>query len=235
MPTLLVILLLLASPSLHADPRQLQTAAAPAWLNSVGKLTVPGQKWRQGENHHYQEHCSATLLEGPNTGSAHFVLSAWHCLEHYRDLSLAIAFSLPRQTIERRAAVVISGGSMQADWALLRLDSPVTITTTVIPWAEPLQPGAAAVTSAGYSRDLPASLNGALLSYHSDCQVTAYTPSLVSTDCKAAKGASGGPLVSAIDGQIRLVGVLSSGDGQQLSQFVPATQFIRRIRPYLTR
>jgi hypothetical protein len=242
MPSLLLLLLLIATSSLHADPRRLHDASAPSWLASVGKLTVPGQKWEDGENRHYEENCSGMLLTttrpGDRAGSRHsarYVLSAWHCLEYYHDLSMAISFSLPDTAIQRQAAVVISGGSMAADWALLRLDQAISVADPVVLWTEPAIAGATMLTSAGYSRDLAAADGGRLLSYHPLCSVTATAPALVTTDCRAAKGASGGPMVTMINGEARVLGVLSSGDGEQVSLYIPSAQFARRVAPYLRR
>lgn len=242
MPCLLLLLLLITALPLHADPRRLHNASAPAWLASVGKLTVPGQKWEDGEHRHYEENCSGILLtsrsleHGTGTGfSARYVISAWHCLEYYTDLSRAISFSLPDTDVQRQASVVISGGNMAADWTLLRLDQPIKVPARITLSTEPAIAGATMLTSAGYSRDLAAADGGRLLSYHPLCSVTATAPALVTTDCRAAKGASGGPMVTMINGEARVLGVLSSGDGQQVSLYIPSAEFARRVGPYLRR
>ncbi|WP_279245904.1 trypsin-like serine peptidase [Candidatus Litorirhabdus singularis] len=237
----LLLLLAIASPLL-AEPRQLHNNKAPGWMASVGKLTVPGQKWEDGERHHYQENCSGTLISkkkihdpSDTRHSARYVISAWHCLEYYNDLSKAISFSLPNSEIEHNAALVISGGSMNADWVLLRLDQPIAIDAPIVIWTEPASIGKTTLTSAGYSRDLMAADNGRLLSYHPDCSVTAIASAVITTNCRAAKGASGGPLVAVVEGEVRLLGVLSAGDGEAVSLYVPSDQFARRVAPYLRR
>ncbi|MEM9398113.1 MAG: serine protease, partial [Pseudomonadota bacterium] len=50
-----------------------------------------------------------------------WVLSAWHCFEDYRDLSRDILFTTVNGQ-SAKARLVSSGGSMRADWALLKLD-----------------------------------------------------------------------------------------------------------------
>ena len=242
MPRLILFILLSVAATLHAEPRQLHDSAAPTWMASVGKLKVPGQKWIAGESHNFEEICSATLLAKTGAGkashaahSSRYVISAWHCLEYYKDLSKVISFSLPDSDIERSAALVISGGSMSADWALLRLDQPIAIDTNVVLWTEPASVGKTTLTSAGYSRDLTAADGARLLSYHRDCVVTAIAPAMVTTNCRAAKGASGGPMIAEVNGEARLLGVLSTGDGEAISLYIPSDQFARRVAPYLRR
>ena len=45
-----------------ADPRQVFSAESSPWLRAVGKLQVPGQRYRNGHSSHYLEDCSATLV-----------------------------------------------------------------------------------------------------------------------------------------------------------------------------
>jgi hypothetical protein len=229
---LLFIFILLAQ---NGHSQQQYGPESPAWLGAVGKLTVPGKQWSDGDWHHLSEHCSATLLRRRADKQAAYLLSAWHCIEHYRDLSYDITFELPGSSLVRRARLVDSGGSMAADWALLKLVQAVpttTVTSMVIPAKTP------AVTNqpmimAGYSSGPLGKLGAAPLSYDSHCQILEERAALVTTDCQASKGASGGPVISGLGDNMQLLGVVSSGDGGSRSLYVPITVFAGALRQHL--
>lgn len=82
-------LLMLFSLSCAADPRQMYSPDSPVWLQAVGKLTVPGSHYKNGDRHHHEKHCTATLV------TEDIILSGWLCLEYYTDLSQDIVFTLP--------------------------------------------------------------------------------------------------------------------------------------------
>jgi len=218
-PLLLFILSwLLLCPS-QADPRRLVDAQSPDWLQAVGQLTVPGHRFVDGERQHHLEDCSATLI-GPTT-----ILTAWHCLEFYGDLSREILFRLP-PLAPIAAHRLADGGGMSADWALLRLAKPVTGVTPVrvnkyFPALDKLP-----VSIAGYSGDSGLGANGEQLTWQEDCQITANEWFRVATDCLAYKGASGGPAIA--EGTI--IGVISAGDGVSLTYYTPSSTFNRAVR-----
>ena len=83
-----------AVTTLAADPREVWDGQSRPWLASVGKLTVPGTRIEDGYNRHYIEDCSATLVRSPGAASADVIVTAWHCLADYRDLSKPILFTL---------------------------------------------------------------------------------------------------------------------------------------------
>ena len=112
--------------------RQLYSKESPQWLEAVGKLNVPGLKYALGRPQNHREQCSATLIAPPASTQANTIVTAWHCLEFYRDLSKVITFTLRNGTAKSfsiEARILEHGGGMHADWALLRLQSPVPTST----------------------------------------------------------------------------------------------------------
>jgi V8-like Glu-specific endopeptidase len=215
-------LLLLFSIAAAAEPRQVYGQDSPAWLAAVGSLTVPGQRFEQGERLHHQENCTATLI-GPQT-----ILTAWHCLEHYRDLSMEILFSLPYQPQQPqwRARRLADGAGMQADWALLRLERAVKNVPSVAVHSriQALDPND--ISMAGYSRDSALGAGGDNLTWQAQCLITEDEGYRVATNCEAFKGASGGPVIRGG----KIVGVISAGDGDGLTYFAPSKVFIKAVR-----
>ena len=238
-PLALALLLTLPSAAALCGPaaaeRRLPVAdGAPAWLLAVGRLAIPTSRVEDGNRRHYEERCSGTLLAPPGGGDARFILSAWHCLEYYTDLSRTIRFELTGlsgEPLRRRARAVASGGSMGADWALLELDAPVPADRGAAVELDPRTVAAGArLAMAGYSGDPGIGAGGERLTYDPACRVTGASGADRLTDCLAYKGASGG---GAFRGG-RLVGVLSRGDGSGRSIYVPAARFLpavtRRLR-----
>jgi hypothetical protein len=119
-----LLIALLYSQAASTEPRQSYSSEAPVWLHSVGKLTVPGYRMNSGRRLQQFENCSATLV------AADRVITAWHCLEYYRDLSRDILFPLPhrQQDAPHRAVRLADGGGITDDWALLKLDRPIPTT-----------------------------------------------------------------------------------------------------------
>ena len=228
---------LLVSLGARADTRQVSNAASADWLRGVGKLYVPGTKYHKGHRLNYNEHCSATLVAEPGKPSANTIITAWHCLEHYDDLSKAITFTLfygTEKSITIDAYRYDDGGSMQADWALLRLST--SIADTIAPalaahtrYADEGRP----IIMAGYSTDS----QDKRLSYDPSCSVASTPqsiPEIKETDCNAAKGASGGAVVQyTIQGEPLLVGVISQGNGEDLSLYVPVQVFRTQLQASL--
>ncbi len=211
-----------------ADPRQVFDANSPAWLQAVGKLTVPGYRYQNGDRRHHQQHCTATLI------ASNVILSGWHCLEHYTDLSQDIVFTLPysAKKISRTARRLEDGGGMHADWSLLKLNKPISKKVAV---AVPVgtvnagEPGLPTLTLAGYSRDKGVGASGRRLSYHADCAILHNESYRVATNCMAFKGSSGGPVVY----DRAIVGVVSEGDSERLSFYTPSRCFYSAVKRYL--
>ena len=201
-------------------------------MAAVGKLDVPGQKWENAEMVHVAEHCTATLVtENPREDAA-YILSAWHCMEYYRDLSMTIQFSLPSLGLSRQARLVASGGSMSADWALLKLDHPVP--GHQVPALSGLRrehsPAGTKVIMAGFSGDDDVGRGGAILSYDDSCHILSTSRQLVTTDCSAFKGASGGPVILQTSDHYQLLGIISVGDSMSRSMYVPTGVFLAPLR-----
>ena len=212
------------------DPRQVYSAAAPPWMAAVGRLDVPGSRFQEGRHTHHREECSATLVARGSSRAADTIVTAWHCLEFYDDLSRPITFTLLpglAGEVAREAYRLADGGGMHADWAILRLYRPVTTRTVA-----PLTVAAAAadrhrpLVMAGYSRDDGLGDGGRRLTFDPACRVTAEAAGRTDTDCRAHKGASGGAVIQLSEqGEPQLMGVISSGDGVGTSAFVPVTRF----------
>ncbi len=222
---LIASLWLLFASSVQAEQRQLYDENSPVWLTAVGTLSVPGHRFESGERLHHHENCSATLV-GPRT-----ILTAWHCLEFYRDLSQTIVFTLPYmpQQPHWRATRLANGGGMSADWALLRLERAVSGVVPLPVHGYFNTDSTVAISMAGYSRDAGLGNGGANLTWQATCQVTANEQFRVATNCQAYKGASGGPVIS--NGKI--IGVISAGDGEELTYYAPSSRFTSALRLYL--
>jgi V8-like Glu-specific endopeptidase len=220
----LLSLLVFLAFAAQADPRQQFTAESPAWLSAVGKLTVPGQRFEQGERLHYREDCTATLI------GAQTILTAWHCLEYYRDVSHDIVFKLPYSAggESRYARRLADGGGMRSDWALLHLDRPISHITPVPVRMEFTARVDTPVSIAGYSRDDGLGAGGSILTWQAACAITDNEGYRVATNCLAYKGASGGPAL--FEGAI--VGVISAGDGQGQTYYAPSSSFRSAVRLY---
>jgi len=220
------------------DNRQAFTGAVMPWLRAVGRLQVPGQRQREGRTVHYLEDCSATLVALPGRDQADILLTAWHCLELYSDLSRPILFTALTASgdrIEREALRLADGGGMHADWAILRLHQAVS--TRQLPALHPL-PGrvdpALPVTMAGYSRDAAVGRHGSVLSFDADCAITAQRAGVDETDCQAHKGASGGAVIQVSRaGEPGLCGVISQGDSAGRSTYAPVHDFRNLLTRYL--
>jgi hypothetical protein len=166
-------------------------------------------------------------------------VTAWHCLEHYEDLSKEITFSLlPGEpgAVHREAYRLEDGGGMHADWALLRLRRPVAPAEVVALLVDPGRADPALpISMAGYSRDAGMGAGGRHLTFDPACRITAQAPLGSDSNCLAHKGASGGAVMQlSPSGQARLTGVISAGDSAGLSTFVPLESFRAALNRYLS-
>ncbi len=222
MRLILLSLFFITSICATAEPRQTVDANSPTWLRAVGKLTVPGHRLVEGERLHLREDCSATLV-APQT-----ILSAWHCLENYRDLSREIQFSLVNSNglTTLRATRLASGGGMTADWSLLRLERPLRGVKPVPVSAATSATLQGQLSMGGYSGDVDVGAGGERLTWQANCRITANEGYRVASDCLAYKGASGGPAIK--DGEI--IGVVSAGDSEGITYFAPSAGFISAVR-----
>mgnify|MGYP001818173269 FL=1 len=222
----------------QADTRQVYSSDAPAWLQAVGVLSVPGIRYRDGRRSHYREECSGTLVVDRPGRSADTVITAWHCLEFYDDLSMPITFTLgagQEQPLVATARRLADGGGMHADWAILRLQQAVPadrIAAVTVHEGETVRERP--ITMAGYSRDSGLGMEGRRLTFDTACQITHLAAALVEAECTAYKGASGGAVVQAsATGDARLSGVISSGDSAGTVLYIPVSGFRRALQRYL--
>ncbi|MEO1078052.1 MAG: serine protease [Pseudomonadota bacterium] len=196
--------------------------ADPELHRSVGRLLVPAIRYHDGYARHYDEQCSAALIHEPGRDASPFILSAWHCIEHYRDLSRSLVFEA--ESGQRYAVrVLASGGGMHSDWALLRLPQalpgPLAV-EAVADQQQSLKP-----ILAGFPHD-------AGLTTESDCRITGHDGKDLRTDCVLRQGASGGAVIDRGTAP-RYLGVISRGDGETQSIYVPVERFLARILPYM--
>jgi hypothetical protein len=200
-------------------------------LASVGRLLVPAIRYRNGYAEHFDERCSATLIAA-SAGATHsrLLLSAWHCVEDYRDLSRPLVFESAAGD-RSRASILISGGGMHADWVLLRMreELPGPVSLTPAPSQGIGTASDLPLLMAGYPRD--ALRAGSTLETASNCRIIEMDKADARSDCVLQKGASGGAVFSKEDH--RYLGVISRGDGASESIFVPLERFHRRITAYL--
>lgn len=234
--SLMTLLLMLCAPGMAEDDRLGYQMDSPTWLQAVGKLLVPGIKSVDGYRRHHLERCSATLVQS-DRARHDIIVTAWHCLERYSDLSKPITFTLLPgfdQAEELQAYRLADGGGMHADWAILRLEKPVSTLISPLSVNPPDAQDEATIMMAGYSSDSGIGHNGARLSYDPACQITRQSSLVSDSDCKAYKGASGGAVVGkSAQGQIWLAGVVSEGNGEGISTFVPVSRFRRALNLYL--
>ncbi|MEH6567673.1 MAG: trypsin-like peptidase domain-containing protein [Halioglobus sp.] len=245
--TIAVLALVIAGQASHAqehgpttaDSRQVYTETlSPVWLRAVGKLQVPGTKIVKGRRSHHWEDCSGTLVASPGNSHADTVITAWHCLEYYNDLSQRITFTLlpdSPDSVELEVYRLADGGSMNADWAILRLQQPIARTQIA---AMPVHPREAKkddnIIMAGYSSDEQLGRHGEKLTYDADCNITEHSRSGGGSNCYAHKGASGGAVVFLSNkGEAWFSGVISQGDGVGFSTYVPVTGFRNALSLHL--
>jgi len=245
--SLIPLFLALPLNTAYADAREVFSSKSPTWLRAVGKLHVPGVKFESGHQLNHREDCSATLVGntapettgagGVNRPAADTIITAWHCLEFYRDISKTITFTLlygTQDSFSVAAYRLADGGGMNADWAVLRLVDPVPAKLVSALSVHPAKADKhRSIIMAGYSKNS----EGERLSYDPHCSITDLSPALKGTsesNCNALKGASGGAVVQfSTGGEPLLAGVVSQGNGQGLSLFVPVAEFRSAIRASL--
>ncbi|MBA6412580.1 trypsin-like peptidase domain-containing protein [Parahaliea sp. F7430] len=204
----------------------------------MGKLVVPGIRYHNGYPKHHTERCSASLVSSGPSSSADIIVTAWHCLEYYEDLSQQILFTVETaagERIETPATQLAKGGDIEADWAVLRLQRSLPL--HLIPVLK-LQPGRpdpqSPLLMAGYSRDAGRGDFGNRLSYDPSCFITKQYSRYSDSDCKAYKGASGGAVIQlSTGGEPMLSGVISQGNGDDLSRFIPLAVFRQSLLSHL--
>lgn len=211
-------------------------ADEPASIPGLGRLLVPAVRYENGYPVHYDERCSAAVVAPAGHRTSTLIISAWHCLEDYRDLSRPLLFESRREGVAR-ASPLLTGGSMYSDWALLRVDKalseflPLPEPKAVDPPAaapRPVPAGRPSLLMAGFPRGAGRPGAAPLIRR---CAIVGHDGPDWRSDCVLRKGASGGAVVSG-EGAPSYLGVISRGDGESQSIFVPVARFLERIRPY---
>ena len=131
---------------------------------------------------------------------------------------------------------IIDGGSMNADWAILELvertphpDQPFGLVL-----AEADAGHSKTLSMAGYSRDPGLGDSGAALTYHANCESIIQGKYSTSSNCQAYKGASGGAVVKySKTGTALFAGVISEGDSEGTSTYVPVSNFRSILNRYI--
>jgi len=232
-----LLCLLLTLYSAAAERRTADGGGSHPWLAAIGRLAVPGDRYTGGQRRQFVEDCSATLVTRRRGLPADTIITAWHCLENYRDLSKPIVFTLPTSDgpLVREAYRLADGGGMHADWAILRLYGAVPAGRADALIIHPHRPDPnLPIAMAGFSRDGDSRGEDRWLSFDPDCSITTWDPRSADTDCSAGKGASGGAVVQLFgEGEAGLCGVISEGDGVGYSRFVTIDSFRSTVARYL--
>jgi len=194
---------------------------------AVGRLLIPAIRYVNGYARHYDEQCSASVVTIEAGRPSRHILSAWHCLEDYRDLSRPVIFERPDRS-RYIARLIASGRSMDRDWALLALPSAVAPGLLL---GRSAADGDGSLSLAGFPRDAG---RDASLTVLNDCPVIGFDQRDKRTACVLQQGASGGPVVASGEPAARFVGVISRGDGETQSIFVPVDRFYAQVRAILT-
>jgi len=210
----------------QGDPRLLARDHPADWQRAIVKLRIPVGRTVEGQRRTFIEDCTGTIV----SITPPQVLSAWHCFDGYDDLSRPPQMLLAGNWEDTR--LIASGGSMAADWALLSfrpglLDSHKLSALPVT--AAPLFPGVPLIL-AGFSSDPGLGEGGEVLTYHAGCTVDRVEHHRVASSCVAYRGASGGPALQSIDGEMTVTGVLSGKGGNGTRFLVPARLFVRAVR-----
>lgn len=205
-------------------------------LRSVGRLRVPAVRYRDGYPQRFEERCSATLItQSRQKRSSRLILSAWHCVEDYRELSRRLIFETP-DGLQSEAKILVSGGSMDSDWVLLQLHTPMEGPALLI--GQDIPAPINGLLMAGYPKDPdtlpwePGESAPRSLETSESCRVTGRLKQDPRSDCVLRKGASGGAVFSE-ELNFSYLGVISQGDQISQSIFVPLKRFRAQIRSYL--
>ncbi|TVQ05128.1 MAG: peptidase S1 [Leptolyngbya sp. DLM2.Bin27] len=98
------------------------------------------------------------------------------------------------------------------DWAFVQLDRPLGDTYGTLAWT-PLSVGELVrnhrnqIITAGYSGDFPAAAPGRTAGVHVGCNVLGEVEGSLIHDCDTYPGSSGGPMMTQINGEYRIVGI----------------------------
>ena len=213
------------------DPRTPLPAHTRPWHEAIGHLQVPITRFEAAV-----DATSPNTARPPAFTRTHPIfVTAWHCLDGYDALLRPMLLTIgQREPVPMR--VLASGGSMSADWALLRTNEPVEDLHWIPLSADPLHIGtkisAAGIAPIEISSDqrarTPSTQRRLLI--HAECEVTdAYSNNGIS-NCVARPGASGGAILSRThSGSVRLSGVISAAMASVVLYY-PADALFRRVQ-----
>ncbi|WP_198804640.1 trypsin-like serine peptidase [Leptolyngbya sp. BL0902] len=101
------------------------------------------------------------------------------------------------------------------DWAFVQLDRPLGDTYGTLGWT-PLSVGDLVrnhrnqIITVGYSGDFPAEAPGRTAGVHMGCNVLGEVEGSLIHDCDTHPGSSGGPMMTVINGEYRIIGINSA-------------------------
>ena len=235
-PGLLAALLALSGPGRAQDAEMvsLQTADDSRGWDAVGKLILSGRGF-----------CTGALIE------PHLVLTAAHCLYDkqtgvqmrpediqfqagwrngravaYRSVTRAVTHPDYRYSGNDKLERVI------ADLALLELSQPIRL-PSILPFetgATPVEGDAVGVVSYAQDRAEAPSIQEA-------CTVLAGRRDTLVLSCSVDFGSSGAPVFSTVDGEVRVVSVISAKaevDGRKVALAVPLAAPLKVLRTALS-
>ena len=212
---------------LVADNRLSAADHPAAWQDALVKLSIPVKRWQAGQQRHFIEDCTGTQIAGR---SGTMILTAWHCVEGFTDLTKTIS-ATTRQGQIFEAQVSATGNSMASDWAILKIsnDDRTSIQKIHLKLAKTTVTAGQNIVMAGYSGDPHLGEHGRALTFDPNCEIgqTPETAQAIFTNCTAFKGASGGPTLLLEGGEYKVLGVISAGDGSGLSLFAPISSSLR--------
>jgi len=200
-------------PEMQAnDPRLVRGASSPKWLEAVGRLVSTKSATKK-------EQCSLTLVSDHPSKDGIIAVTAGHCVDHWNEGSgnykvgkNEVTFkSNNGKTIRRSISKVFKAEMAHADYAIVKLDSPIK-KSDIEPlinapydyadmmdedtFGESFKPYA---TMAGYSADTGKGKKGKVLTYHEKCQLNGGQSGLKKGYCYSYQGASGGPVAVTVD------------------------------------
>ncbi len=208
-----VVLGALPASSLDLERRRMLSAEESKPWRSVGRVNVASLN-RRGM-------CTGTLIApdlvitaahcvvNEATGALHplddvHFVAGWRqgtAVAHGRAASIAVH-------PEYRSAAPLTPEKIGADLALIRLRQPIPEDTTSPFQAAPAPSPGTPLTLLSYRRDRAHGLTR-----QDDCAYQGAVESILVLDCSVTFGASGSPLFAMLDGEPRLIGVLSAKGG----------------------
>lgn len=218
------LLALIAGTALFAGAPQAQPKPNPA-ASAMLQIKVPLLKQGEKGSVHVWEECSGTLVDR-HRGT---VLTAWHCFDGGLDLTRPALALIGDQWQPLRLGKV--GGSMQEDWALTFLSRPI------LPPLQPLPVSFAApaigdnLTMLGFQSPATEGAAGTRVLVTATCNVTGIEANWTQTDCRLAKGASGGAVISGQGAAANLVGIVSAQRSDLGVMFIPLSKLERYFPP----